>query len=78
MLNNLFDILDSKSLYSYNFKRPLSENNKTQAFAFFKKCMNYFQNLKLKDGTLIIKSLKKTAFLGLILCMENLISLYNT
>lgn len=37
MMNNTFDVLNSRSLFSNGFKRPLKHNTVTEMFLFFQK-----------------------------------------
>lgn len=77
MVNNTFDCLNSRSLFSNGFKRPLKHNTVTEMF-FFSEAINYFSLLKIQPaGQLIIDSRVKTGFRGFILIdLENLQNIY--
>lgn len=81
ILNDLFDIFNSKSCNSKTFfKNALNENNKLVIFAFFKDTSKYFRSLKIEyRGQLIpvIKSPWKTAFRGFIINMKSVELMYN-
>lgn len=65
MTNNVFDCLNSSSIFSYRFKQPIKQSTAAQIFDFFIEAINYFSNIRLKrDDSLITTSLK-TGFLGL-------------
>lgn len=64
-INNLFDIMNTKDATSENiFKNAISPKNENEVFACFDKSMAYLQQLRLKDGTYLIDSKKRTAFKG--------------
>lgn len=76
--NNLFDILNSKSMFAkYSFKRPISQKTAEVFFEFFEMMIIYINRLSINDVP-VLKSNRKTGFLGLLICMESLKQLYST
>ncbi|KAF9419514.1 hypothetical protein HW555_004014 [Spodoptera exigua] len=62
--NDLFDILNSRNLASHGYKKPLLANNITEIRNRLLEIDAYIDGLRLLDGTPLIKSRKKTGFLG--------------
>lgn len=48
ILNNLFDILNSRNLKDYGFKKPISKRNSLQVLSFFSKAKEYLLSLSIK------------------------------
>lgn len=78
MVNNSFDILNSKHDDALRFKRSISKNTKDEYFAFFDEAIEYFQGLKLTANSkkTIIQTRSKTPFFGFILDLNNFRSFY--
>lgn len=74
--NNLFDILNSRNRFAkYMYKKPLSPVTADMFFHFFSMMKQYIINLTIK-GRPILKSARKTGFLGLLICMSSLENMY--
>lgn len=72
MVNNAFDCLNSRSLFSHGFKRPLRADTAFQMFAFFTEAIEYFFGIKIyPDGKYITETKSKTGFLGFIIDIKN-------
>jgi len=77
MANNAFDCLNSRSVFSNGFKKPLMESTAFYFFEFFDQTLSYFSKIRLKmDGQLVINSKVKTGFIGFIINMKNLKMMY--
>lgn len=75
--NIAFDCLNSRSLYSYGFKKPVKRDTGAEMFKFFDKAIDYFSALKLEPaGQFVIKSKIRTGVLGFIIDLQNLRRLY--
>lgn len=77
-INDSFDILNSMNIFAkYKFKEPLSIKN----FELFKTkieyLVEYFKHIKDSFGSFIIDTNRKTGFLGFIVCLTNLLNLYD-
>lgn len=79
-MNTLFDICNTRILNSSDiFKQPLSPQNSRIIFDFFSTCIRYFKNLKIVEKgkfVPILKSARKTAFLGYIIDMQSITLMY--
>lgn len=75
--NNLFDIMNSHHDVVSNFKRPVSIETSTEYFEYFDEATAYVKQLKLKpNGKSILLTKSKTAFMGLMINMENIKNIY--
>nr|CAI5824870.1 unnamed protein product [Callosobruchus analis] len=76
MLNNVFDIFNSKSKYSrYEYKKGLDCNNASAVFAYLDHCKEYIKDLKTDDTT-VLNCRRKTGFLGFLICIDSLQAFY--
>ncbi|CAK1590177.1 unnamed protein product [Parnassius mnemosyne] len=75
-LNNLFDVLNSWNMNQNYFKKPLYFRNKENIFNFLGEVEDYLKTLKLDDGQYVIKTNKKTGFIGLLTCIHSLKEIY--
>lgn len=74
--NNLFDIFNSRGKWAkYIYKKRLSKENVGHIFAYFQEMKNYILGLKLQ-GRLITETRRKTGFVGFLVAIESLKSLY--
>jgi len=71
-MNNIFDFLNKRNFLSKSpYKRPLSEKNIEQCNSFIDFSIGYLSSLKYKDHVPITKSIRKTGFNGLIICLKS-------
>lgn len=78
VINNMFDIFNSRSMYQYKFKKALTEKNAMQILDFLDTSVRYLSKLKCQDEKLLIKSSRKTGFIGFIGCAEAVKYLYES
>lgn len=77
IVNIIFDILNSRSLFSYGYKRPLMSNTAENILRFSNMAIKYLLNLKFEpDAQYIIESMSKTGPLGMIVNLRNLKHIY--
>ena len=76
LFNNLFDILSSRNWKSCGYKRPVQKRNIEQIKDFLVKAETYIRSLKFSDGQDIIKTKRKTGFLGFLFCIRSLQIIY--
>lgn len=77
MMNNAFDILNSRRLYSKNpYNNAITKNTFTKYQEFMNLFSEYLQQLKFLDGTLIITSKRKTGFRGLLMGLYSSLELF--
>lgn len=63
--NDLFDILNSKNVRQYGFKKPISTDNYLEITERLKECAEYIKTLVLvKEHKKVFNSKIKTGFLG--------------
>nr|CAH7724979.1 unnamed protein product [Callosobruchus chinensis] len=76
IINNIFDIFNSKSRYStYEYKKGINSNNASAIFKFLEQCKDYIKGLKV-GNTNVLNCRRKTGFLGFIICIDNLQAFY--
>lgn len=76
VFNALFDVLNSRNLYSSGYKVPLQNKNANEVIQFLKETETYIKSLKLADGLSLLKSNRKTGFLGFLICIHSLQKMY--
>lgn len=73
IINNLFDVLNSRNLAQCFFKKPLSLKNYESIDLFLNSTDKYLSSLKTHiGGTLLLDSLRHTGFLGLKICIASI------
>lgn len=78
IINNLFDIFNSRSLNQYGYKKAINEWNAPTIFDYLDEAVEYISTLKAQDGTLLIKSPRKVGFLGFLGCVQAVKHFYRT
>ena len=77
MVNNTFDVLNSRSLHSWGYKKPLSPQTKNNIYEHIERATNYFSKLKIEpNGNSILLTQQKTGPLGLVVTMSSVKHLY--
>lgn len=77
LFNDLFDILNSRTMKAKGWKRSIANFNCGDVWIFFENAERYIRNLRFMDSTLVTKSRRKTGFLGFIICMKSTRHMYN-
>lgn len=76
MINNAFDILNSRRLFSKNpYNNAITKDTLKKYQKFTHLFSEYIQKLKFLDGTLIITSKRKTGFRGLLMGLYSALEL---
>jgi hypothetical protein len=70
MLNNIFDILNSRRL------KALNSCNFHAIASFVEEAKAYLTTLRFLNEELIIESKRKTGFVGLVICLTSILNLY--
>jgi len=71
-MNDIFDFLNTRNFLSKSpYKRPLSEKNTEHCNSFVDFSISYLSSLKNKDHVLLTKTIRKTGFNGLIICLKS-------
>lgn len=73
--NTLFDIMNSRNLKAYGYKKPMDIKNYKEIETALNGICNYIKMLKI-DNTNILKTKRKTGFLGFIICAKSLLFLF--
>lgn len=78
IMNSLFDILNSRNLFHFSFKKPLCMKNANVILPFLDKADSYIRGLKTHcDGTSLLDTNRHTGFLGLRVCISSVKLLYS-
>lgn len=77
IFDRLFDILNSRNPLARSFKAPLRQQNAASCKSFFHKAEEYIRGLKDASGRPVTDGLKKTGFVGLIICMQSVDALFD-
>lgn len=75
-MNDAFDIFNSKSELDRGFKSGLNKNSANKTFAFLERFENFLKRIVLCDGTFVLNSKKRTGFLGFMVAIKSIKSLY--
>lgn len=78
VFNNIFDMLNCKNKFSRKNKYNIPIEDSALQFLTdsAKEFENYIAQLKDDTGTLLLRSTRKTGFLGLIICLRNVFQLF--
>lgn len=77
IFDRLFDTLNSRSPLARSYKAPLSSKNAFLWKSFFAEAEQYIKRLRHSNGQLVIEGLKKTGFVGLLICMDSVRTLFD-
>ncbi|CAF2140627.1 unnamed protein product, partial [Rotaria magnacalcarata] len=76
-INNLFDIFNSRNNLSKGFKSPMKHYNERSVINYLLECEIYLKGITTGvNGPLILKSCRKTGFLGFLVCINSIIGIY--
>lgn len=79
LMNNLFDVLDSRSSLQFNYKKPLWRTNFDNVSISLDNVDTYIAGLKTHvSGSLQLDTNRHTGFLGLNVCIASTKLLYNS
>lgn len=77
IINESFDILNSRTLYGdVKTRNGIHKNNINEIEGRVKILVNYIKDLKYADGTKVIFSKRRVGFLGMIMCLQNVLQIY--
>lgn len=77
VINNLFDIFNSRNRFSKStYRQALSVETAEKIFNYLSFCKNYINSLTLNDKS-ITKTNRKTGFIGFLVCINSLEGLFN-
>ena len=75
IINNLFDILNSKSKFGKNYKSPITLNNIEEIQDYVNQTIHYLTTLVDKDGIKLVAGPRKTFIVGFALSSKSILSL---
>lgn len=78
VINNLFDIFNTRNIYQSGFKKALNADNASKIFSYLDEAHKYLTTLRIENGTLLINTQRKVGFLGFIGCMDILRLFFTT
>ena len=67
IVNNLFDVLNSRNPFGKGYKAPLSVSNKSEWEPLLEKAFKYLSSITTLEGISIYQTKKKTGFIGLLI-----------
>lgn len=77
-INNIFDLLNTRNTFSkLSYKGPLFKGSENMFKKSVNEFINYLSSLTLPNGDNILKSNRKTGFLGLIVCLLSVQGIFN-
>lgn len=71
LFDRLFDILNSRNPLAKGYKAPLRATNFSYVDTFLTVAEQYIMSLKDRNGVSILKSRRKTGFLGFLICIKS-------
>lgn len=77
IMNNVFDVLNSHSIRPPGLKKAMYPGNIGIIRALFDSATEYIKKLVFQSGERLVDSRRKTGFLGLIICMNSALALYD-
>lgn len=76
LVNDCFDILNSRSLRPPGFKKALCEANIGMTTEFISNAIDYLKCLRFTNNQLVVVSARKTGFVGFIVCLTSALNMY--
>lgn len=78
LMNNVFDVLNSRNMYQKYWKKPLCQENIQDVQTMLRIASTYMSKLRTcESGPLLLHTVRKTGFLGFLICCQSAIELYN-
>ena len=77
LINDVFDVLNSRNPLGRGLKAPLSIKNKSEWEPFLEAAFNSLSSIKTLEGKSIFKTKKKTGFLGLLIDIASIRRLFH-
>lgn len=77
LMNDAFDILNSRNMSQYGFKKALTDSNISKTKEFYEHFKNYVSGLLFLDLQPVLTSKRKTGFLGFIIALESTLKIFD-
>ncbi|KAL3215165.1 hypothetical protein MRX96_034194 [Rhipicephalus microplus] len=71
VFNHLFDLFNSRNPFARSYKAPLRKQNEACWKPFFAYTQAYIKGLRDPAGQPVLEGLKKTGFVGFLICMAS-------
>ena len=78
LMNNMFDVLNSKKKFDRDSKKPLSKENEHDFKLLFKANVDYLLGLKLSSGKKLVDTPRSRAFVGFVSLMKSIEYMFNS
>lgn len=75
LVNDVFDILKSRQLNAFGFKKSLCNGNISNIKDFIKELNIYIKKLTLVNGTPVLNSNRKTGFVGILMALKSVVEI---
>lgn len=76
LMNDIFDVLNSHSIRPPGWKKAMCPENIGLVKALFDSATHYIASLRFLSGEVVIKSRRRTGFIGLMINMKSALDLY--
>lgn len=77
IINNLFDVFNSRNLLGKLYQKPITRENFADIFKFLNEAKTYIRGIKISpNGNSILSTKSHTGFLGFLIAIENIQSLF--
>lgn len=77
IMNDAFDILNSHKLSGFGFKKAVCEQNIQFIKDFAVRFNKYILGLKFDNEQRVVRSNRKTGFIGIAVCLQSIINIYD-
>lgn len=77
IFNNLFNILNSRSIREKYLKQAINENYEVEIFSMLETAEYWIFGLKEKSDKLVLNGSRKIGFIGFLMCINNMRSMYS-
>lgn len=77
IMNDAFDILNSHKLSGFGFKKAVCEQNIQSIKDFAVRFNKYISGLKFDNGQCVVESNRKTRFIGIAVCLQSILNIYD-
>jgi len=77
IFNDIFDVMNSKNIFGRYLKSPMCLDNEENWMSVFKRTREYILGLSLQDETKIVRSKRKTGFIGFLMNIKALQNIFD-
>ena len=73
IMNDIFDLQNTSNFRHHSYKKPMTTDNCEFLFLRMNECCDYLSKLTDENGLRLVKSKRKTGFLGLVMNCQSFI-----